>query len=94
MFEGGSLRQRWVLWGQVVFVDPGVEGVGEECVLTAGVVEVVGGVDEGGGAWGVSVGPVGRYGNGRLCFLYPALLQRGGEAKQCVCARLGFNLYT
>ena len=40
-------------------MDPVGEGVGEECVVAAGVVEVVGGVDECGGAWGVSVGPFG-----------------------------------
>ena len=42
-----------------VFLHPGGEGLGEECVVATGVVEVVGGVDEGGGAWGVAVGPVG-----------------------------------
>ena len=54
--DGGSLGQRWVLWVQFVLVDPVGEGFGEECVMGAGVVEVVGGVDEGGGVWGVSVG--------------------------------------
>ena len=44
----------WELWCEVVLVDPGGEWFGEECVVAAGVVEVVGGVDEGGGAWGVS----------------------------------------
>ena len=43
---------------EVVLADPGGEGFGEECVVSAGVVEVVGGVDECGGAWGVSIGPV------------------------------------
>lgn len=43
----------------VVIVDPGGEWPGEECVLAAGVVEVVGGVDECGGVRGVAVGPVG-----------------------------------
>lgn len=47
------------LRGEVVFLHPGGEGFGEECVVAAGVVEVVGGVDECGRAWGVSVGPVG-----------------------------------
>ena len=42
-----------------MLVDPGVEGYGEEGVVAAGVVEVVAGVDELGGAGGVSVGPVG-----------------------------------
>ena len=42
-----------------MLVDPGLERLGEDRVVLAGVVEVVGGVDELGGAWGVSVGPVG-----------------------------------
>jgi hypothetical protein len=47
------------LRGEVVFLHPGGEWFGEQAVVAAGVVEVVGGVDECGGAWGVSVGPVG-----------------------------------
>ena len=54
-----SLDWSWALWGEVVLIDPGHQRLGEECVVAAGVVEVVGGVDEGGGTWGVSVGPVG-----------------------------------
>lgn len=45
------------LWGEVVVVDPCGEWFGEEPVVTAAVVEVVGGVDELGGWWGVSDGP-------------------------------------
>lgn len=50
----------WSSWGEVVFVDPCGEWFGEECVVAAGVVEVLSGVDECGGAWGVSVGPAWR----------------------------------
>lgn len=54
------LRGTRGLWGcEVVLMDPFGEWFGEECVVAAGVVEVLGGVDEGSGAWGVSVGPVG-----------------------------------
>ena len=42
---------------EVVLVDPGGEWFGEGSVVAARVVEVVGGVDEGGGWWGVSGGP-------------------------------------
>ncbi len=59
MLGGRTLGRGGVLWGEVVLVDPVGEWFGEESVVAAGVVEVVGGVDEGGGAWGVSVGPVG-----------------------------------
>ena len=43
--HGGRRRP----WGEVVLVDPRGEGFGEGSVVAAGVVEVVGGVDEGGG---------------------------------------------
>ncbi len=58
MLDGRTLGRGGVLWGEVMLVDPVGEWFGEECVVAAGVVEVVGGVDERGGAWGVSVGPV------------------------------------
>ena len=45
-------------WREVVLVDPGGEWFGEHGLVTTGVAEVVCGVDELGGAWGVSVGPV------------------------------------
>ncbi len=46
-------------------MDPFGEWFGEECVVAAGVVEVLGGVDEGSGAWRVSVGPFGPGVDGR-----------------------------
>lgn len=46
-------REHRSRWGEVVLVDPGGEGFGEGSVVAAGVVEVLGGVDEGGGWWGV-----------------------------------------
>ena len=48
--------RRWP-WGEVVLVDPGGEKFGEGSMVAAGVVEVLGGVDEGGGWWGVPGGP-------------------------------------
>ena len=47
---------RWS-WGEVALVDPCGEWFGEGSLVAAGVMEVVGGVDELGGWWGVSGGP-------------------------------------
>ena len=63
-WSGPVLHDRLHGWcralrAEVVFLQPGGEGFGEECVVAAGVVEVVGGVDEGGGSGVVSVGPFG-----------------------------------
>ena len=54
--HGWLYGRRWS-WGEIVLVDPGGEWFGESSVVTAGVLEVLGRVDEGGGWWGVSGGP-------------------------------------
>jgi hypothetical protein len=55
--QGRLYGRRRTLWGEVVLPDPGGEWLGEGSLVTAGVVEAVGCVDEGGGWWGVSGGP-------------------------------------
>ena len=55
--QGRLYGRRRSLWGEVVLPDPGGEWLGEGSLVTAGAVEVLGCVDEGGGWWGVSGGP-------------------------------------
>jgi hypothetical protein len=49
LLDGASLGRSGVLWRAVVLVDPGDQGLREVGVASTGVVEVSGGVDEGGG---------------------------------------------
>jgi hypothetical protein len=44
-----SLKRGWLSWCEVVLVDPARQRLGEEFVWSAGVLELVGGVDERGG---------------------------------------------
>jgi hypothetical protein len=54
-WDDGRRVPRGTSWrGDLVFVDPGGEGFGEDCEVAAGVAEVVGGVDECGGEPGPS----------------------------------------
>jgi hypothetical protein len=45
----GPPRRSWLTWGEVVLVEPACQWLGEASVVAAGVLELAGGVDEGGG---------------------------------------------